>query len=99
METLTLPQLSTLGIGKEYKILTVTGVEGSMMPLHLSTREAVIIVIRGKAVLSISNKEIHLKPNHVSIIPAMQSHSILIQEYFEAYVIMADDSEIKFINN
>lgn len=99
METLTLPQLCTLGIGKEFKILTVTGIEGSQMPLYLSTREAIIIVLRGKAVLTIGHKEIHLKPHRVSIIPAMQSHSILIQEYFEAYVIMADDSEIKFINS
>ena len=41
----------------------------------------------------------NLIPDDSAIIPASVSHSLFIKENFEAYVIMAIDSEIKFDNN
>ena len=91
--------MSILKTGKEYKLLKVTGGKGSQMPNHYSTKEAIIIVLKGEALLKFQDKEINLIPDDSAIIPASVSHSLFIKENFEAYVIMAIDSEIKFDNN
>ncbi|MEP6793302.1 MAG: cupin [Saprospiraceae bacterium] len=99
MQTLVKPQINILETGKEYKILRVTGAKGCQMPPHISTKEAIIIVYEGEALLKLGNKEIHLVVNEPFIIPALASHSLFITEDFAAHVIMSADSEIKFINN
>jgi len=99
MKIMIKPQMSILKTGKEYKILHVKGNKGSQMPSHFSTKEAIIIVLKGEALLKFQDKEINLIPDDSAIIPASESHSLFIKENFEAYVIMAIDSEIKFDNN
>lgn len=99
METQTKPQMSILKSGKEYKILNVTGVKGAQMPPHYSTKEAIIILLNGEALLKMEGKDIRLLPGEFIIIPAAEPHALYIKEDFEANVIMAIDSEIKFINN
>ena len=91
--------MSILKTGKEYKILHVKGNKGSQMPSHFSTKEAIIIVLKGEVLLKFQDKEMNLIPDDSAIIPASVSHSLFIKENFEAYVIMAIDSEIKFDNN
>ncbi len=85
--------------GKELKILNVTGTKGVEMPCHFSTKEAIIIVLKGEVLIKLEDKEIYLKPNQSLIIPASEPHTLSVKEDFAANVIMAIDSEIKFINN
>ncbi|MGB3077936.1 MAG: hypothetical protein WBB31_02570 [Saprospiraceae bacterium] len=99
MQTIVKPQISILETGKEYKILRVTGAKGCQMPQHISTKEAIIIVYEGEAILKLGSREIPLRVNEPFIIPALAAHSLFITEDFAAHVIMAVESEIKFINN
>jgi len=99
MNTQAKPQMSILKTGKEYKILNVTGGKGSQMPDHYSTKEAIIILLKGEALLFMGGKEIRLMPCEFTLIPASEPHKLIIKEDFEANVIMALDSEIKFLNN
>ncbi|MEO6903824.1 MAG: cupin domain-containing protein [Bacteroidia bacterium] len=96
-ETLTKPEMTVSQIGEHFKILKVKGIKGMEMPSHISTREAVIIVIKGEAVLKLPNKEINLKANESTIIPAKEPHTLTINEDFQANVIMEIESEIKFV--
>lgn len=96
MDILVRPQMSILNIGNEYKILKVTGIKGSQMPCHICTKEAIIFVLEGEAILTTNKKQIHLKPHDSIIINAAESHTLSIIESFKANVVMAIDSEIKF---
>lgn len=98
METQTKPGMIVSQTGRKFKILEVTAIKGMVMPLHYSTKEAVIIVLKGEAVLRLNEKDVDLKTNENSIIPAGNPHTLLIKEDFRARVIMEIDSEIKFVN-
>lgn len=69
------------------------------IPSHFSTKEAVIIILKGEVVLKLTNKEINLKTNESTIIPAKEPHKLMIKKAFQANVIMEIDSEIKFKTN
>jgi quercetin dioxygenase-like cupin family protein len=92
------PQMVILDIGKSFKVLQITGSEGMSMPPHHSTKEAVIIILRGTATLSMNGIDHSLKEHESMIIPADQRHSLRINETFKAHVIMESDSQIKFID-
>lgn len=90
------PEMSIIQTGSKFKVLKVTGIKGAEMPSHFSTKEAVIIVLKGEAILNLTEKKIHLKTNDSAIIPANEAHTLQITEIFEASVIMEIDSDIKF---
>lgn len=92
------PDLKLSKKGKSFKVLEVSGDEGAMMPPHLSTKEAVVIVQEGEAVLEIDNGINYFTKNDVFIIPAATVHSLSIKNKFKANVIMEVDSEIEFVN-
>ena len=98
MEASLMPQVKIRESGKEFKILNVTGTKDSAMASHFSTGEAILSVIRGEAVLNLKEKEIHLRAGQLVIIPAEEPHTLSILSVFEANVIMAIDSEVKFLN-
>lgn len=98
MDIQTKPEMSIAQKGERFKVLKVTGIKGMQMPSHFSTKEAVIIVLQGEAILNLTEKQIHLKANDSAIIPANEPHTLLIKETLQANVIMEIDSEIKFIN-
>ncbi len=98
METQATPQVRIHESGKEFKILNVTGTKGSAMPSHFSTGEAILSVLSGEALLKFGEKEIHLLAGQLVIIPAEEPHTLSILSVFEANIIMAIDSEIKFLN-
>lgn len=91
------PRLETLKTGDSFKINEVTGLAGMVMPLHYSTREAVVIVQEGSAILSIDEQEVRLERNNSYIIPAHMNHSLMLETEFKALVIMAPDSKIEFV--
>ncbi|HQQ94985.1 MAG TPA: cupin domain-containing protein [Bacteroidia bacterium] len=99
MKTSNYPKMTQLKTGNLYKVLEVTGISGMNMPEHISTKEAVIIVQKGTAILKMIGNEHVLKLNKSLIIPAGEKHALQITEDFQAVVIMECDSEIKFINN
>ena len=51
MNTQNIPKLVTLKTGESFKVYQVTGHAGMKMPLHYSTKEAVVIVQEGFAQL------------------------------------------------
>jgi quercetin dioxygenase-like cupin family protein len=93
-----IPELKVSKRGKSYKVFEVTGDEGALMPPHLSTKEAVVIVQEGEAELSIENSNSYFTKNDVFIIPAGTVHSLSIKKKFKSIVIMQLDSEIEFVN-
>lgn len=99
MEIQTKPEMIVSKIGEQFKLLKVTGLKGMEMPSHISTNEAVIVVLKGEALLRLTDREIYLKTNDSTIIPAREPHTLTITENFQANVIMGINSEIKFVNN
>ena len=97
MNTQNIPTLETLKTGDSFKIHEVTGQAGMVMPLHYSTREAVVIVLEGSAMLHIDEQKVRLERNDSYIIPARKNHSLLLETKFKAHVIMALDSNIEFV--
>lgn len=96
METLQKPELIHLEEGKSLKTYYIKGSEGTRMPLHHATMEAVLIVQEGEAMLALPDARHLLIPGISHIIPAGVKHSLEIYKDFRAFVIMALDSNIKF---
>src|SRR5665647_3024267 len=97
MEISNKPGLVSLKTGASFKILKVTGQSGMQMPLHYSTKEAVLIVQEGSALLNIDEKEHLLQTGDSFIIPARQSHYLSLKNEFKDLVIMSLDSNIEFV--
>lgn len=98
MKTKRTPHMTILQSGKSFKVLQITGSEGMSMPDHFSTKEAVVIIQNGSAMLKIGGEENLLTQSQSFVIPAGEHHSLTLNENFLAYVIMEIDSEIKFVN-
>jgi quercetin dioxygenase-like cupin family protein len=97
MKTTDKPEIVSLKTGALFKVLKVTGQSGMQMPLHYSTKEAVLIVQEGSALLKIEEKEHLLQAGDCFIIPARQSHCLSLKSEFKALVIMSLDSNIEFV--
>ena len=93
-----MPQISVSLTGDAFKIFHVTGAEGMFIPRHYSSKEAVISVQKGSAVLQMGKEEYMLKADQSFIIPAGEKHSLQLKEDFQAVVIMGLDSEIRFVS-
>ena len=96
METLNKPELIPLDMGKSFKTLQVKGLAGMVMPPHHSTKEAIIVVQQGKALLQMPKSDHVLNEGSTFIIPAGVDHKLDILENFKAIAIMAVDSELNF---
>lgn len=92
------PEVTLLKKGVVFKILQVTGEKDMLMPKHISTKEAVIVIEEGNAIIEIASKERLLKKGDSMIIPATVPHSLLVMTSFKAIVMMPVESEIEFIN-
>jgi len=99
MKSNTYPKMSQLKTGNQFKVLEVTGTSGMIMPEHISTKEAVITVQKGSAVLKMKGIDHELNLNTSFLVPAGEKHELKILENFQAIVIMEIDSEVKFTNN
>ena len=98
MKIIDTPQIAILHSGNSAKVLQVTGNEGMDMPEHFCTKEAVIIIQKGSAILKMNGIEYSLIRDQSFIIPGGTTHMLSIKESFQAIVIMSIDSEIKFVN-
>ncbi len=96
MKTLDRPELTVLTAGESFKVLKVTGMAGATMPLHHSTKEAVVIVQEGSALLKIGGKQHVLQSGDAYVIPAGESHSLSLETDLKALVVMELDSSIEF---
>jgi len=97
LEVISKPELTLLEVGHSTKTLQVKGLAGMTMPPHHSTKEAVIVVQEGQALLKMPDSDHLLKKGSTFIIPAGKEHTLTVQEDFKAIAIMAVDSEINFI--
>jgi quercetin dioxygenase-like cupin family protein len=97
MKVLNKPELIPLEVGDSIKAMQVRGLAGMTMPRHHATKEAVIVVLEGTALLGMSERSHTLKKGSTFIIPAGKEHTLTIQQDFKAIAIMAVDSEINFI--
>jgi quercetin dioxygenase-like cupin family protein len=96
MDKKQIPVLSIIKTGETFKVYEVTGQAGMAMPSHHSTKEAVVYVKEGTAILKILGKEHLLEKESVFIIPEKQIHSLELRAKFKAIVIMEKDSNIEF---
>ncbi len=90
------PSLKPLQTGREFQTFVVTGKAGMQMPPHISTKEAVVIVRKGEAILKMDDHEHKLTAGEVFIIPGSKIHSLSLNRDFNAIVLMARDSRIEF---
>jgi len=97
MEVISKPELTPLIVGDSIKTMLVEGMAGTTMPPHHSTKEAVIVVQEGQALLKMPDSEHLLEKESVFVIPAGKEHTLSIRKDFKAIAIMALDSEIEFI--
>ncbi|HET8810797.1 MAG TPA: cupin domain-containing protein [Flavobacteriaceae bacterium] len=95
--TMERPSMNPLKMGAEFKTFSVSGKKGMEMPEHISTKEAVVMIKKGKALLKIDGEEQELHENELHIIPAGKPHSLLLLEDFEAFALMQKSSEIEFL--
>lgn len=97
MEVMNKPELTLLAKGDSMKTIQVEGLAGMIMPPHHSTKEAVVIVLEGQALLQMPESNHILKQGSFFIIPAGKEHNLRIQKNFKAIAIMAIDSKLNFI--
>lgn len=96
MENLNKPQMTPLRNGEIFKTLNITAKAGMEMPLHHSTKEAVIVVLKGEAILKMPDGEHKLAQGTTFIVPAMIAHSLKINLDFHAIAIMENTSVIEY---
>lgn len=96
MNTMNKPELNLLHTGSSLKTLQVSALAGMVMPLHHATKETVIVVQEGLALLKMPTVEHVLEKGVAIIIPALVNHSLVIKTDFKAIAIMAADSDIEF---
>lgn len=99
METAQKPKMEVLDKGEEFKTLQITAQAGMIMPAHHSTREVVVIIQQGRALLKLPDGNQEVRPGSAVIIPPGTDHSLEIREKFVAHAVMKLDSEIEFQNN
>ena len=96
MENLNKPEMTPLNSGHVFKTLNITAKAGMEMPMHHSTKEAVVVVLKGEAILKMPDAEHVLKQDNTFIVPAMVDHSLKIVSDFHAIAIMENTSSIQF---
>lgn len=96
MENSNQPEMSLLKSGEKFKVLNIKAKEGMLMPMHHSTKEAVIIVLKGEATLKMPDGDHNLFDGTTFIIPGMVEHSLKVDKDFHAIAIMENISEIEF---
>lgn len=90
------PEMKPIVQGETFKTLQVSAKGGMVMPTHYTTKEAVIVVQEGEAILKTPEGNHEFKPGTTFVIPEKMAHSLEVKKDFKAVVTMAIDSEIEF---
>ena len=98
MKTSVKPELVVFQTGESFKVLQVTGKAEMVMPLYYSTREAVIVVLAGSAILAMEHKKYLLQKGNSLVIPALQKYTLSLKDEFKARMVMPQDSRIEFVD-
>ena len=88
------PRVVQLQSGTTLKVFGIAADSGMEIAKHYSTKEAVLAVQEGRALLHIAGKEHLLKRGDVFILPEKEVHSLTIQEQFQGLVTMPLESTI-----
>lgn len=91
------PKTQLLSKAKVFKNLKMIAEANTIGPKHLSIEESVLVILKGKAVLKIKDKEYALKAGETKIIPGGIEHYLEIIEDTEAIHIMPVDNKIKML--
>lgn len=91
------PETQLLSKGKVFKNLKMIAEANTIGPKHLSAEESVLVLLKGKAILKIKDKEYTLKVGEAKIIPAGIEHYLEIIDDTEAVHIMPVGNKIKLI--
>jgi len=91
------PRTQLLSKGRIFKNLKMIAEANTIGPKHLSVEESVLVILKGKVVLKIKDKEYTLKVGETKIIPGGIEHYLEIIEDTEAVHIMPLDNKIKLL--
>lgn len=89
-------QVKALYVGKQFKVLEVTGNAGIDMPLHYCTSEAVVAIQQGRATLYIDGEIKELTSGMSVLLPANKKHSLKVVDTLRAQVVMTKEASIEF---
>ena len=90
--------MKQIEINNHYKVLRVEIPAGKDVPRHYATFDAFIMVNSGNALLIFSDETIELKKDSYFSITANRPHTLRIVEDFKAWIVLANDAEIKYPN-
>jgi quercetin dioxygenase-like cupin family protein len=82
---------------EKYKVVKVEFEAGTHMPRHLATSEAFVIVESGEALLIYKGDTYELGAGSSKAIPAHEPHLLKVISDFKAFIILANDAEIRYV--
>lgn len=88
--------MEQLIINENYKILKVKFEAGKNMPRHFASSDAFIIPVKGRALIVFNDETVEVNTANPYSITAKKPHILKVIDNFEAYIVMANDAEIKF---
>ncbi|MEO7522665.1 MAG: cupin domain-containing protein [Ferruginibacter sp.] len=88
--------MQQIQINDHFKVLKVELAAGVIMPRHFATSDAFVIVESGNALLICKGETCELKQGSSFSIPANEPHKLKIIKDFKAYLVLANDAQIKY---
>lgn len=76
-----------------YQVMNVNFAKGEAMPRHFASSDAFIIVEKGRAKISFYDREETLEEGGTLHIPARESHDLKVLEDFNAFIVLAADTQ------
>ncbi len=80
-----------------YKVMNVSLKKGESLPKHKAISDAFVIVKEGKGKIIFDDSEVPLQHNSTQLIPANQTHSLVVIEDFRASIILGKEGDINFL--
>ena len=90
-------QINKIFENSSYKVMEANLSKGEIIPSHIATSEAFIIVKRGKGKIVFEKGTVELREDSTHLIPANQKHTLEVSEDFSACIIFENKGEIEFV--
>jgi quercetin dioxygenase-like cupin family protein len=90
------PAVVPVSKGNSLKVLQVSGEPGTALPRHYSTKDVVITIAEGSAILEINGEENILKQGDSILIPEKHGHVLTAITKLKAVIVMPTDAQIQF---